>query len=105
MSTPVQIGSLVSGSEFRVRTLASGLLFLMALFFAIAVNTEPAHPSMGWLRAFAEAAMVGALADWYAVTALFKRPLGLPIPHTSIIPANRDRIAARIGNLTQQKLM
>ncbi len=105
MSTPVQIGSLVSGSEFRVRTLASGLLFLMALLFAIAVIAEPAHPSMGWLRAFAEAAMVGALADWYAVTALFKRPLGLPIPHTAIIQANRERIAARIGNLTQQKLM
>ena len=49
--------------------------------------------------------MVGALADWYAVTALFKRPLGLPIPHTAIIQANRERIAARIGNLTQQKLM
>jgi uncharacterized membrane-anchored protein YjiN (DUF445 family) len=105
MSSPVPIESLASGSEFRVRTVATGLLILMALLFAIAVIAEPAHPSIGWLRAFAEAAMVGALADWYAVTALFKRPLGLPIPHTAIIQSNRERIAARIGTLTQHKLM
>jgi uncharacterized membrane-anchored protein YjiN (DUF445 family) len=66
---------------------------------------EPAYPSLGWLRAFAEAAMVGALADWYAVTALFRRPLGLPIPHSQIIPRNKERIALRIGNLTQRQLL
>ena len=60
----------------------------MAALFLVARHMEwPA------VRAFAEAAMVGALADWFAVTALFRHPLGLPIPHTAIIPANKDRIA------------
>ena len=49
--------------------------------------------------------MVGALADWYAVTALFRRPLGLPIPHTQIIPRNKERIASRLGSLTQRKFV
>ena len=89
----------------RTRTVATGLLFCMALLFVSAVIWEPAHPGLGWVRAFAEAAMVGALADWYAVTALFRHPMGLQIPHTAIIPANKDRIAARIGSLTQRKLM
>ena len=53
----------------------------------------PAHPGWLWVRAFSEAALVGGLADWFAVTALFRHPLGLPIPHTAIIPANKERIA------------
>jgi uncharacterized membrane-anchored protein YjiN (DUF445 family) len=89
----------------RTRTLATGLLCGMALVFALAVVEEPAYPWLSWVRAFAEAAMVGALADWYAVTALFRHPMGLQIPHTAIIPANKDRIAGRIGRLTQRKLM
>lgn len=89
----------------RTRTLATGLLFCMALLFALAVIEEPVYPWLSWVRAFAEAAMVGALADWYAVTALFRHPMGLQIPHTAIIPSNKDRIAARIGSLTQRKLM
>lgn len=105
MSTGGPVGLSRSAQESRVKTWAGALLLSMAAFFTLAVLTEPTHPSMEWLRAFAEAAMVGALADWYAVTALFRKPLGLPIPHTSIIPANRDRIALRIGSLTQQKLM
>jgi hypothetical protein len=66
---------------------------------------QEAHPFFAWLRAFSEAAMVGALADWYAVTALFRHPLGLPIPHTAIIPGNTERIASNIGSLTQRKLV
>ncbi len=89
----------------RARVLATGLFGLMALLFLVAVIEESAYPQLSWLRAFAEAAMVGALADWYAVTALFRRPMGLPIPHTAIIPANKDGIAARIGSLTQRQLM
>lgn len=89
----------------RMRAMATGLLLFMALLFVVAVFEQEAHPSFTWLRAFAEAAMVGALADWYAVTALFRRPLGLPIPHTAIIPGNTERIASSIGSLTQRKLV
>ncbi len=69
------------------------LLMLMAGTFVVARRLETHNPGWGYLAAFAEAAMVGGLADWFAVTALFRRPLGLPIPHTAIIPANKDRIA------------
>lgn len=76
-----------------MRRFAGGLLFLMALLFLGARQLETGHPGWGFVRAFAEAAMVGGLADWFAVTALFRHPLGLPIPHTAIIPENKDRIA------------
>lgn len=59
------------------------------------------HPSIGYLRAFAEAAVVGALADWFAVTALFRQPLGLPIPHTAIVPRNKERIGASLGRFVE----
>lgn len=62
----------------------------------------PVHPSMGYLRAFAEAAVVGAMADWFAVTALFRQPLGLPIPHTAIVPRNKERIGASLGRFVEQ---
>lgn len=88
-----------------MRTLATGLLLSMALLFIVALFNQETHPLFAWLRAFAEAAMVGALADWYAVTALFRHPLGLPIPHTAIIPGNTERIASNIGSLTQRKLV
>lgn len=74
------------------RLFATGLLLMMAALFAGATWALPLHPAWGFVRAFAEAAMVGGLADWFAVTALFRRPLGLPIPHTAIIPRNKDRI-------------
>jgi uncharacterized membrane-anchored protein YjiN (DUF445 family) len=72
---------------------ASALLVLMALAFLALRPFEASHPLLGYAIAFTEAAMVGGLADWFAVTALFRRPLGLPIPHTAIIPVNKDRIA------------
>ena len=89
----------------RTRATATALLLCMAALFVAALLWESNYPALIWLRAFAEAAMVGALADWYAVTALFKQPLGLPIPHTEIIPRNKDRIASSIGSLTQRKLV
>ena len=89
----------------RTRTMATGLLLIMAGLFVVALLWQPVYPLLAWLQAFAEAAMVGALADWYAVTALFTRPLGLPIPHTAIIPRNRERIAANIGRVTEGKLL
>ena len=83
---PVQSG--VAG----MRVVATGLLVLMAALYLGARTMEPVHAAWGFVRAFAEAAMVGGLADWFAVTALFRHPLGIPIPHTAIIPRNKDRI-------------
>jgi uncharacterized membrane-anchored protein YjiN (DUF445 family) len=76
-----------------MRRTATGLLAAMAILFLAAHALRDSHPAWGWVLAFAEAAMVGGLADWFAVTALFRHPLGLPIPHTAIIPENKDRIA------------
>ena len=76
----------------RMRIVATGMLVAMALLFVIARATVHIHPAIGFVQAFAEAAMVGGLADWFAVTALFRHPLGLPIPHTAIIPRIKDRI-------------
>ena len=79
----------------RMRLLATLLLVAMAGVFAAALWGQGAYPqtaALGYLRAFAEASLVGGLADWFAVTALFRHPLGLPIPHTAIVPTNKDRI-------------
>ena len=76
-----------------MRLVATGLLLVMAGVFLATLPLLDRHPAWGYVHAFAEAAMVGGLADWFAVTALFRRPLGLPIPHTAIIPENKNRIA------------
>ena len=75
-----------------MRIVATGLLLAMAALFLLASSLQHLHPAWGFVRAFAEAGMVGGVADWFAVTALFRHPLGLPIPHTAIIPRNKDRI-------------
>ncbi|WP_317174760.1 DUF445 family protein [Flavobacterium sp. HJJ] len=68
------------------------------------------HYKIGWLKALSEAAMVGGIADWFAVVALFRHPLGIPIPHTALIPSNKDKIGENLGNfvsdefLTREKL-
>ncbi len=77
----------------RMRLVATGLLLAMAVSFLLLRRIAGTHPAWGYALSFTEAAMVGGLADWFAVTALFRRPLGLPIPHTAIIPENKDRIA------------
>ena len=77
----------------RMRMTATGLLVAMAAAFLLLRHFAGTHPAWGYALAFTEAAMVGGLADWFAVTALFRHPLGLPIPHTAIIPVNKDRIA------------
>jgi uncharacterized membrane-anchored protein YjiN (DUF445 family) len=82
----------VQGGATRMYAVAAGLLVLMAAIYVTARIFEPVHPAVGFVKAFAEAAMVGGLADWFAVTALFRHPLGIPIPHTAIIPKNKDRI-------------
>ena len=80
-----------------MRMAATGLLASMAALYVVAGFWLNAAPWLGFVRAFAEAATVGACADWFAVTALFRRPLGLPIPHTAIIPRNKDRIGEALG--------
>ena len=92
----------------RARTMrrtATGLLVAMAGLFLLASEFLHVHPAVGFVRAFAEAAMVGGLADWFAVTALFRRPLGLPIPHTAIIPENKDRIADTMAAFLQDNFL
>ena len=75
-----------------MRVLATAMLAGMAAVFIAATGLVEVHPAWGFVRAFAEAGLVGGIADWFAVTALFRHPLGLPIPHTAIIPRNKDRI-------------
>ncbi|WP_439115223.1 DUF445 domain-containing protein [Hydrogenophaga sp.] len=81
----------------RMKTLALGLLVLAGLVYGVATVLEPRHVAWGYVAAAAEAAMIGALADWFAVVALFRHPLGLPIPHTAIIVANKDRLGAQLA--------
>jgi len=76
-----------------MRIFATALLVAMAGLYVSVRIFAGVHPAWGYVLAFAEAAMVGGLADWFAVTALFRHPLGIPIPHTAIIPENKDRIA------------
>ena len=76
---------------------ATALLVIAAVVFVVARLLEPRFPWLGYLRATAEAAMVGGVADWFAVTALFRQPMGLPIPHTAIIPARKDRIGRSLA--------
>lgn len=92
-------------SMVRMRRIATGLLALMALVFVAARLLQPRHPWLAFVVAFAEAAMVGALADWFAVTALFRHPLGLPIPHTAIVPANKDRIGSSVADFLEHNFM
>jgi uncharacterized membrane-anchored protein YjiN (DUF445 family) len=86
----------------RMKVVATGLLVLVALVFVVAQAAEDDGGAwIGYVRAFAEAAMVGALADWFAVTALFRHPLGVPIPHTAIIPNRKDQIGRSLGEFVQ----
>lgn len=88
-----------------MRRTATGLLVAMAGLYVLTGQYLGVHPSVGYVRAFAEAAMVGGLADWFAVTALFRRPLGLPIPHTALIPENKDRIADTMASFLQDNFL
>lgn len=86
----------------KARRHATGVLVLSSVVFLLATHYNEAHASLEWVAAFTEAAMVGALADWYAVVALFRHPLGIRrLPHTAIIPRNKDRIADNLGEFIQ----
>ena len=92
-----------------MRLFATGLLLAMAVAFLALRQLASLYPQwsgpLGYALAFTEAAMVGGLADWFAVTALFRRPLGLPIPHTAIIPVNKDRIADSMARFLQDNFL
>lgn len=88
-----------------MRLFATLLLAAMALLFIACLFWAHAHPAVPWLMAFSEAAMVGGLADWFAVTALFRRPLGLPIPHTAIIPQQKDRLGDTLAQFLKDNFL
>jgi uncharacterized membrane-anchored protein YjiN (DUF445 family) len=101
----------VSRAEFkraglrRMRAIALSLLALMTAIFVATSITGADWVWLPYLRAFAEAAMVGACADWFAVVALFRHPLGLPIPHTAIVPNNKDRIGVALGRFITENFL
>jgi uncharacterized membrane-anchored protein YjiN (DUF445 family) len=89
----------------RTKLLATLSLLLCFLVFLAARSLQAQWPWLGMVAAFAEAATIGGLADWYAVVALFRRPLGLPIPHTAIIPENQNRIADNLGRFIESNFL
>ena len=90
----------------RLRRGATGLLVLMALvLLASTWAMQAVHPGFVWVQAFAEAALVGGLADWFAVTALFRHPMGIPIPHTAIIPRSKDRIGDALATFLKDNFL
>ena len=88
-----------------MKMIATGMLVVMAGVYVAMRIIGPVHPMVGFVKAFAEAAMVGGLADWFAVTALFRHPLGLPIPHTAIIPRNKDRIGDTLATFLRDNFL
>lgn len=88
-----------------MRRLATGLLVVMACLYVLARSFEGSGAFWPWLRAFCEAAVVGGLADWFAVTALFRHPLGLPIPHTAIVRKEKERIGAAVASFVRKSFL
>jgi len=88
-----------------MKGVALGALVLMAVLFVIAFVLQERYPWLTYVRAAAEGGMVGALADWFAVTALFRHPLGIPIPHTAIIPRRKDEIGRTLGEFVETNFL
>ena len=84
----------------RMKSIALSVLGLAVVCFFVAH-----HYKIGWLKAISEAAMVGGIADWFAVVALFKHPLGIPIPHTALIPNNKDSIGQNLGSFVSDEFL
>jgi uncharacterized membrane-anchored protein YjiN (DUF445 family) len=89
----------------RMKATATWLFVAVSALFVVAYSLQDRWPAFEYVRAFAEAAMVGALADWFAVTALFRHPLGIPIPHTAIIPNRKDDIGRGLGTFVQENFL
>lgn len=89
------------------KRIATGLFILMALVYIIMVYAIRHTPAvwMGYVKAFSEAAMVGALADWFAVTALFRHPMGMPIPHTNLIVNSKNKIGDNLGDFVTDNFL
>lgn len=103
MKVPVR--STAASSARPMRVLATAMLAGMAALFVAATGLEAQHPAWGFVRAFAEAGLVGGIADWFAVTALFRHPLGIPIPHTAIVPRNKDRIGDALASFLRDNFL
>jgi uncharacterized membrane-anchored protein YjiN (DUF445 family) len=94
--------------ELRLRQMkrvATGMLGLATLIFVVAHLLEPRYPWLAYVRATAEAAMIGGVADWFAVTALFRHPMGIPIPHTAIVPRHKDRVGRILAGFLQRHFL
>jgi len=89
----------------RMKRRATGLLVAATVVFVVARILEGRNDAWGYLRATAEAAMVGGLADWFAVTALFRHPLGIPIPHTAIIPERKEQLGRSLGGFVEEHFL
>ncbi len=111
MSMPLSPEAAMGADQARAHLLvvtkrrATGLLGLMTAVFVAAVLAGDNRGLLGFVRAGAEASLVGGLADWFAVTALFRRPLGLPIPHTAVIPERKDQFARTLASFVQDNLL
>ena len=103
MKAPVR--SAAAQSPRPMRALATAMLAGMAALFVATTGLEAQHPAWGFVRAFAEAGLVGGIADWFAVTALFRHPLGIPIPHTAIVPKNKDRIGDALASFLRDNFL
>jgi uncharacterized membrane-anchored protein YjiN (DUF445 family) len=89
----------------RMKANATGLLLAAAAVFVVCVTVGDGHGFWGYLQAAAEASMVGGLADWFAVTALFRHPLGIPVPHTAIIQRKKDQLGTALGSFVQEHFL
>jgi uncharacterized membrane-anchored protein YjiN (DUF445 family) len=88
-----------------MKGVALGALVFMAVLFAFSFAFQQDVPALAYVRAAAEGGVVGALADWFAVTALFRHPLGIPIPHTAIIPSRKDEIGRTLGEFVETEFL
>ncbi|MBO0909269.1 DUF445 domain-containing protein [Arthrobacter sunyaminii] len=105
MSLPVLDDTQRAAGLRRMKMVATGLLVVLAVIFVISFALQERYPWLQYVRAAAEGGMVGALADWFAVTALFKHPMGVKIPHTAIIPRKKDQIGASLGQFVESNFL
>ncbi len=111
MASGLSLGSDGSYEERRIRELrrwkrrANGFLLGALVVFLISHFLGPEDGVNGWIRAASEAALIGGIADWFAVTALFRHPLGIPIPHTALIPRSKDEIGRGLAEFVQQNFL
>ncbi|SJN22402.1 Possible membrane protein [Micrococcus lylae] len=89
----------------RMKAVATGLLVVLAVVFVVAFVLQEQYPWLSFVRAAAEGGMVGALADWFAVTALFRHPMGVPVPHTALIPRKKDQLGAALKDFVQENFL